>query len=125
VSDQDSTTVKDVLIEGYGKNHAEIYKTWNMVENTGYFLDNKLFYPGDSFFDPKKKIDILALPVAGPWMKISEAVDYALLLKPRVAFPVHDAILKTPGLGHRLPSKVLPENDIEFKIIEEGKEETF
>lgn len=60
------------------------------MENTGYFIDEKLFYPGDAFTDPGRPIDVLALPVAGPWVKISESVDYALALKPRTVFPVHD-----------------------------------
>jgi L-ascorbate metabolism protein UlaG (beta-lactamase superfamily) len=103
----------EVLIEGLGEQHIEIYKTWERVQNTGYFIN------------PGKDVDILALPVAGPWAKISDAVDYALLIKPRVAFPVHDAGLKNPGMAHRVPSKVLPENGIEFVPMLEGDERLF
>jgi L-ascorbate metabolism protein UlaG (beta-lactamase superfamily) len=120
-----SMTIVDVLLEGYGAQHALIYKDLGQVQNTGYFVDDTLFYPGDAFTKPGKSIDILALPVAGPWMKISEAVEYALALKPRVVFPVHDGILKNVGLGHAVPSKILPENDIEFVAMSEGDEREF
>jgi L-ascorbate metabolism protein UlaG (beta-lactamase superfamily) len=91
--------LKDVHIEAYGKHHALFHKSIPPVSNIGFFIENKLFYPGDAFTDPKKPVDVLALPVAGPWMKISEAIDYALKLKPRLAFPVHDAM--------RIPSQHL------------------
>ena len=37
------------------------------------------------------------MPVAGPWMKLSEAIDYVRAVRPRVAVPVHDAILSEQG----------------------------
>ncbi len=125
VGEGDKNNVHGILIEGFGRTHAEIYKTWGSVENTGYFIDDKLFYPGDAFTNPNKKIDVLALPVAGPWMKISEAIDYCLTLKPRVSIPVHDGILKQSGLVHRVPAKVFSENDIEFVSMIEGDEKEF
>ena len=48
---------------------------------TGYMINN-LCYPGDAFTNPNMPIDILALPVAGPWMRIKDAINYALTLKP-------------------------------------------
>ena len=111
---------KDLTIFGHGSKHAEIYKTWGSVLNTGYFIGERLFYPGDALYDPKRPIEILALPVAGPWVKISESVNYALALKPKIAFPVHDGGLINPGIVHRVPAKVLPENAIEFRVLEIG-----
>jgi L-ascorbate metabolism protein UlaG (beta-lactamase superfamily) len=125
VSEGQSNDTYGVLIEGYGHEHAEIYKTWGRVENTGYFIDGKLFYPGDAFTDPHRPVDVLALPVAGPWMKISEALEYGLVLKPRAVFPVHDGILKQAGLVHRAPAKIFLENGIEFIPLLEGDEKEF
>ena len=65
-------------------------------------------------------MDVLALPVAGPWMKISEAVDYALAVKPRLAFPVHDGV-RIPT-NHLVPERILGANGIEFVKLEEGGE---
>lgn len=114
-----------VLVEGYGDKHALIYESWGQVENTGYMIDGKLFYPGDAFTNPNRPVDILALPVAGPWMKISEAIDYALALKPRVVFPVHDGILKQPGLSHKASENILKAKGVEFVPMIEGDENEF
>ena len=95
-----STSVKDILFEGWGEKHADIYPSITPVQNTGYFIGQRLFYPGDALYNPQKPVDILALPVAGPWLKISEAVDYAKAVKPQICFPVHDGMLKITGPYH-------------------------
>jgi len=120
-----SHTERGVTFSGFGTEHALIYPSWTKVENTGYFIGDRLFYPGDAFYDPKCPVDVLALPVAGPWCKISEAVDYALQIKPKVAFPVHDGGLKAPGVAHRLPEKVLHESGIRFVAMVEGQTAEF
>ncbi len=127
VGDSESTTLKNILIEGFGKEHEEIYEKFGLVENTGYFIQNKFFYPGDAFYNPQKPVDILALPVAGPWMRLKRAIEYAKEIKPRICFPVHDGMLQIDKLGpiHRVPQAVLKESGIEFKVLEENKEEEF
>lgn len=109
-------------IEAYGTKHAMMHSSIPLSNNTGYFFADKFFYPGDAFTDPKRPIDILALPVAGPWMKVSEAIDYALLVKPTKVIPVHDGILLNPSLPYRIPSAVLPQNGIEFIVLKIGEE---
>ncbi len=125
IEDNQSLLKNNVLIEGFGKSHAVMYSSIPQIQNTGYFIANKLFYPGDAFTNPKKQIEILALPVAGPWMKLSEAIDYALELKPKVCFPVHEGILKSPGSTHRIPPQILEPEGIKFIILEFKKEYTF
>jgi L-ascorbate metabolism protein UlaG (beta-lactamase superfamily) len=116
---------KGVVIEGVGESHAVIYPTIPSVQNTGYMIGKKLFYPGDALTNPERSVDILALPVAGPWMKISDAIDYAIALKPKIWFPVHEAILKDPMLGFKAPSVVLPPLGMPGQILELGKEIDF
>ena len=105
-----SASVKDILIEGFGAKHADIYPSITPVQNTGYFIGQRLFYPGDALYNPNKPIDILALPVAGPWLKISEVIDCAKDIKPKVCFPVH---------FHFLPEKELIPLGIKFVVIKE------
>ncbi len=107
-------------VEGCGEKHSVIYKEVGLVQNTGYFFQNRFFYPGDTFYDPGKKVEILALPVCGPWMKISEAIDYAKKLKPKAAFPVHDGMLRIFGPFHGVPQAVLKEAGIAFTPAVEG-----
>lgn len=122
VDDGKQVTEKGVLIEGFGKDHAVIYKTWKMVENTSYFIGGKLFYPGDAFYEPHRPVEILALPITGPWCKISEVIDYALALKPKICFPVHDGSLTRPAFIHRVAGTIVGEVGIEFFVPETGKE---
>lgn len=114
--------VKGVHIEAYGEKHALIHSSIPPVSNVGFFIENKFFFPGDALTDPKKPIDVLALPVAGPWLKISEALDYAIDLKPRTAFPVHDGVQRVPGMMNPLIEKILGQNGIEFIKVQDGGE---
>lgn len=116
----DSIKERGISIEGFGEKHAEIHSSIPLSGNTGYFINNKFFYPGDNFTDPGKKVDVLAVPVAGPWMRVSEGVDYALKIKPRICFPVHDGTMS--GTSHRLPANILPKKGVEFVVPEIGKE---
>ena len=125
VDDGKTATEKGVLIEGLGKDHAEIYKTLGLVENTSYFIASRFFYPGDAFYNPSRPVEILALPVAGPWCKISEAVDYGLAINPKKCFPVHDGGLKITGGHHKVPEAILTEKGIEFTVPEIDKEYEF
>jgi len=122
VDDGKQTTEKGVTIEGFGREHAEIFRTWKKVENTSYFIGQKFFYPGDAFYDPKRPVEILALPVAGPWCKISEVIDYALAIKPKKCFPVHDGVLSRPDTTYRICGTIIGETGSEFFVPEIGKE---
>jgi L-ascorbate metabolism protein UlaG (beta-lactamase superfamily) len=91
--DGQSTDIKGIKIEGFGKDHAPIYGTMGLVENTGYMIAEKFYFPGDNFHVPGRPVDVLALPVGGPWMKMSEAIDFAKAIKARTAFGVHDGMV--------------------------------
>jgi L-ascorbate metabolism protein UlaG (beta-lactamase superfamily) len=121
------TEVGGVSIEAFDGKHEEIFEEVGQVQNTGYFIDNKLFYPGDSFHNPEKPVDVLALPVAGPWCRIPDAIRYALSVKPKKVFPVHDGMLQVERIGgaHKIPENVLSENGIEFIVMNEGDEKEF
>jgi L-ascorbate metabolism protein UlaG (beta-lactamase superfamily) len=67
VEDGESTDVKGVKVEGHGREHAQIYGPIT-VENTGFMIGGKFFFPGDNFYNPKVPVDVLALPLAGPWI---------------------------------------------------------
>lgn len=113
-----SFSFREIAIQGVGDQHAIIYESLPPIQNTGYFIADKLFYPGDAFTDPKRPVDVLALPVAGPWMKLSEAIEYAKAVHPNVCIPVHDGILVTPGPAHRVPRMALEPLGIRFLAMD-------
>ena len=57
--------------------------------NNAYLFNGRVLHPGDSFFQPDGDVDVLLLPIGGPWLKLSEAVDYVNRVAPRVAIPIH------------------------------------
>ena len=114
-----------VEIEAHDCKHEEIFEEFGQAQNTAYFIGKKLFCPGDSFYNPDKPIEILALPVAGPWTKVKDTMKYVLDIKPKICFPVHDGMLKSFGSAHRVPNAVLPKFNIIFKSFEENQEEEF
>ncbi|MEK7623095.1 MAG: MBL fold metallo-hydrolase [Patescibacteria group bacterium] len=121
LGDKEQVTVKGLLIEGVGADHALVYKTIPVVRNTGYMIANRFFYPGDALNVPDKPVEILAYPTVAPWMRMAEAVDFAKAIKPKVAFPVHDAFLKFPGPYYRFPEQELGAIGTKWSVIEEGK----
>lgn len=125
VEDGQEIAVSGLVIRGFGKIHAEIYGELNRVQNTGYFVGSRFFYPGDALTNPQKPVEILALPVAGPWIKTKEVIDYAKTLSPKICFPVHDGMLKIPMPYHRMPEIILTPLGINFQVLSEGTEVDF
>lgn len=123
--------------------HEEIFEEIGQVQNTGYLIGGRLFYPGDSFAVPnflseagqnglnqsgeKVPVEILALPVAGPWCKVSDAIRYALAVAPKYVIPVHDGQLVGERIGgsHKIPEMVLGQHGIEFVGLKDGEERGF
>lgn len=106
-------------LEFYGGKHATIYADMPAVANVGVMINDRLYYPGDSFALPEREVEVLALPVSAPWMKISEAIDFAKAVKPRMIFPTHDAVLSDFGKG--LPDRLVPSfvPDAEYQRLHE------
>lgn len=123
VEEGEKHEIEGVQIVGFGNLHEEIYDDYGRVQNTGYMI-NELCYPGDAFSYPDAKVDILALPVCGPWMKSKDAVIYARNINPRIVFPVHDGMLQDFfPVFWKLSEHFLNESNIKFKKLELGKEE--
>lgn len=117
--------IAGLALQALGNEHAEIYRDFGLVQNTSFFFGERFFYPGDAFYFPKTRPEILALPIAGPWMRAKEAINYALAVAPKAAFPVHDGILKGPGGAHLAAAEYLPRGGINFRPMGEGDAEEF
>jgi L-ascorbate metabolism protein UlaG (beta-lactamase superfamily) len=112
-----------VSIDAYDGKHEEIYLAFGQVQNTGFLIGKRFFYPGDSFSKPGVPVEVLALPVSAPWCRIKDAIAYALEIKPHAAFPVHDGIIAPDALAifHGSPKKVLEEHGIAFTALKSGE----
>ena len=88
----------DFVLKFFGGRHAVIHPSIPVVDNVGVLVNNRLYYPGDSFTIPEDVVvETLAAPAGAPWMKISEAMDYVTAVAPKRAFPTHDGVLSAAG----------------------------
>jgi L-ascorbate metabolism protein UlaG (beta-lactamase superfamily) len=86
-----------------------------------------VYHPGDSFDIPEPSdipepggtmqpggtaqpdagVDVLCVPISGPWMKLGEAMDFAMATPARYVVPIHEGLLSTVG-RHMMPSRFTP-----------------
>ena len=133
VGDGQSADVTGVSVEGFGTKHALVYPPdFGLVENTGYLIAGAFYFPGDNFHLPTgadgamRPVDVLALPVSGPWMKMHEALDFLFEVKPRAAFGVHDGMIRPAfHFGARLAENLAPKRGIEYVTIPDGETREF
>lgn len=113
---------KRVSIERMGNAHACIHKDLPAIENCGFYISGEFFYPGDAFIVPNKKVKTLALPVAAPWMRLEECIEYAKAVKPEVVFPVHDGMLRPDRMTptRRIPAMLLEKEGIRYVDMQDG-----
>ncbi len=128
IEDGQEITINDrLLIKGVGELHQKVHEVFPTVKDVGFLINHKFFYPGDAFHNPNEAVEIVAFPVVGSWLKISEVVGWLKELKPKIVIPVHDAIINEHGQKGFLGGyqKILTNLGIELKILEIGKEYEF
>jgi L-ascorbate metabolism protein UlaG (beta-lactamase superfamily) len=123
----DSMTLHNLLLEARDGVHEEIFEEFGQVHNTGYIIDNTLFYPGDSFEVTSVRVPVLALPVAGPWSTVAHAINFALAIRPTHVFPVHDGHIHPDRIDpfHRIPQIMLEKEGITFIPLKDGDVKEF
>lgn len=122
--DQKVITVAGITLKAYDGPHVEIIGDYGLVQNTGFLVDQAFFYPGDAYTVPDESVNLLALPVAGPWCKVSEAIQYALAVQPDTAIPVHDAGLSEEGKSVTYPHFHRELNAAHITFVELSETET-
>ncbi|MFG2040779.1 MBL fold metallo-hydrolase [Dactylosporangium sp. NPDC048998] len=99
----DEFTAAGFKVRAYGGLHAIIHPELPRVANVGFFVEGEgaaggVYHPGDSFDVPADAdVDTLFVPVAAPWLKLTEAVEFVRAIKPRRAFALHDGMLNDIG----------------------------
>ncbi len=100
VNPGDTIEVEPFTLKFFGGQHAVIHDSMPVVDNVGVLINDTLYYPGDSFFVPVGvEVDTLAAPIGAPWLKIGEAMDFIIAVKPQRAFGVHEMTLSVAGKG--------------------------
>ncbi len=89
--------------------------------NLAFLINNKFLHPGDSF--EVKEVDgleVLALPMSGPWATLTEGLEFAKRLKPKIVVPIHDAIIKDfmlERMYNNMCKPFLEKNNIQFRPL--------
>lgn len=106
----DELRIGGSTVEVRGGRHALIYEDFPDFENLAFLVDGGAFlHPGDSFERPEVPVDVLAVPVAGPWVKVGDAIAYLRALAPRVAVPFHDGDLADTTTAFEMLRMFTPE----------------
>lgn len=96
-----SVRIGTVLLSAVGGQHAVIHRDIPMIGNIGVVLAAEghptLFHPGDSLAACPPGIDVLALPVMGPWAAMKEHIDFTRTVGAPMGFPIHDGLLNERG----------------------------
>jgi L-ascorbate metabolism protein UlaG (beta-lactamase superfamily) len=107
----DKLELAGTTVEVIGGDHGVIHPDIPVVPNNGYLLNDgstAVLHPGDSFDLPGRAVDVLLLPTAAPWLKVSEAVDYLRAVAPPLAVPIHQALLAVPEKFYELYRELAP-----------------
>ncbi len=103
--------VGEVQVEAVGGDHAVIHEDIPRIQNIGYLLraegEPVFFHPGDSLETAPAGVEVLALPIMGPWAAMKEQVEFVRALGranpggevPRLSIPIHDELLSERGRG--------------------------
>lgn len=89
-------------VRAVGELHAVIHPEFPRFHNSGYLLTagtEKVYHPGDALTAPDEDVDLLCVPVSAPWLKTSEAIDFARAVKAPRNLAIHDRIYSEAGLG--------------------------
>lgn len=84
-------------LEFFGGEHAVIHESIPGIDNVGVLVNDEFYYAGDSYAVPGVEVGTLAAPIGAPWLKIGDAMDYVLAVKPKRAFYTHDMTLSVAG----------------------------
>jgi L-ascorbate metabolism protein UlaG (beta-lactamase superfamily) len=114
-------------VRAVGELHAVIHPEFPRFYNSGYLLtagDEKVYHPGDALTPPDEEVDLLLVPVSAPWLKASEAIDFARAVKAPRNLAIHDRVYSEAGLGivdgHM--NRFLPDAGQEYTRLADGAE---
>ncbi len=102
VTPGDSLDVAGLSVQVVGEHHAVIHESLPRFDSSGYVVSaggTTLFHPGDSFELPGRPVDVLCAPVAAPWLKLAEVMDYVRAVAAPRTIAIHDVPASEIGLA--------------------------
>jgi len=123
VSAGDVVEVGPFKLAFYGGSHEVIHSSLPDIDNLGVLVNDEFYYAGDSYAVPDVEVGTLAAPIGAPWLKIGDAMDYVLEVKPKRAFYTHDMTLSVAGkqLGAERLTWATEQNGGTFTTLQPGE----
>ena len=114
-------------VRAVGELHAVIHPEYPRITNSGYVLTlggSKVYHPGDALTVPGEAVDVLCCPVSAPWMKASEAIEFARVVKAPRNLAIHDRVYSEAGLGivDTHMNAFLPKDGLEYVRRTDGED---
>ncbi|MDN5895258.1 MAG: MBL fold metallo-hydrolase [Nocardioides sp.] len=89
-------------VRAVNEKHAVIHPDLPRFFNSGYVVQaggRSIYHPGDALDLPGADVDILLVPSSAPWLKVSEAVDFARAVGAPMNLSIHDRIYTEAAHG--------------------------
>lgn len=116
-----------VPVRAVGELHAVIHPEFPRITNSGYVLtlgEQRVYHPGDALTEPGEEVDVLFVPVSAPWMRASEAIEFARAVKAPRNLAIHDRVYSEAGLGivdgHM--NAFLPQAGLDYVRLPDGQD---
>lgn len=124
--DGDKIEIGRIIVEGVGQLHAKIHPEIPDISNTGLFIDNTFFHPGDSHVPPERQVKVLALTLISPWNTIEQTIEFARAVAPQFCFSIHDGLLRPEAARLKgIPKEFLAKNGIDYFVLQDGESRAF
>ena len=123
VAHGDMIEVEPFTLEFFGSAHAVIHTSIPVVDNVGVLVNDSVYYPGDSYTLPDRRVELLAAPIGAPWLKLGDVMDFVIAVAPKNTIPVHEMVLSVIGkdLANRLVGMAAAQCGSEFTVLEPGE----
>ena len=89
-----------VPVRALGEWHEPIHPDAPRFANVAYLVADRVLHPGDAYVavPDGTTVDLAFAPVSGPWLRISDVVDWVRRVRPRRVVPIHDALASAAGV---------------------------
>jgi len=121
----DTRDVAGFQLSFFGRDHAAIIPGQVPCDNIGVVVDGLLVNPGDSFDLPEVQAKVILAPIAAPWCRVSETIDFVKNARAQVVIPFHDAVLSELGMGFNCNWVKNACAEIGAKFVQLGLNESF
>jgi L-ascorbate metabolism protein UlaG (beta-lactamase superfamily) len=116
-----SGTTLDLVGELHAFNHDQVPQVGNLGVVVTAPEGGRLFHPGDAYDAEPGPVDVLALPLSAPWCAIRDTLEFVRRLSPRVAVPIHDALLSDGGRAmYLMHTGRFGGDDLEVRDLSDG-----